>query len=121
MKVRALCCGFVLDARALGALIKPLSLRKNEVSPNKFLESLRDLIIRRSQLGKRKLDRAVSRRELDDALRCLGERYRELVVTGKTEAPGELAEEMEAVRRLEERLREQEREIVELEAEHSTP
>jgi hypothetical protein len=84
----------------------------------KILEKLRDRVVLRSQIGKRKLDRTATRRDLDDALRVLGERYRALVRSGRMEVPGELAQAMDAVRRLEEKLAVQEREIADLESEH---
>lgn len=86
----------------------------------KLIESLRDRVVHRSQIGKRKLDRTGTRRELDLALRELGERYRGLVKMGRTEVHADLAAVMEAVRRLEERLSEQEKEIAELESERPT-
>jgi aryl-alcohol dehydrogenase-like predicted oxidoreductase len=87
------------------------------VQPGKLLETLRDRVVLRSQIGKRKLDRSVVRRELDDVLRRLGERYRALVKARRVEVPGELTLIDEAVARLEERLAEQDREIAALEAE----
>jgi hypothetical protein len=91
--------------------------RDARVEPVKFFEALRDRVIHRSQIGKRKLDRTGTRRALDVALRELGERYRALVRTGRTEVHGDLATEMDAVRRLEDRLAAEEREIAELESE----
>jgi hypothetical protein len=90
------------------------------VQPVTFFESLRDRVIHRSQIGKRKLDRTGTRRELDLALRELGERYRTLVRTGRSEVHGDLATEMEAVRQLEDRLAAQDKEIAELESERPT-
>jgi hypothetical protein len=90
------------------------------VQSGKLLEALRDRVILRSQIGKRKLDRAATRRELDKALHDLGERYRALVRIGRTEPPGELASYMEAVRSLEAALDAQDRDIAELEQERST-
>jgi hypothetical protein len=87
------------------------------VQPKNFLETLRDRVVHRSQVGKRKLDRAATRRDLDKALRDLGERYRRLVKQGRTEVPGEIAYQMDEVRRIEERLEAQDREIAELEKE----
>lgn len=87
------------------------------MQPGKLLEVLRDRVVLRSQIGKRKLDRSSTRRELDDALRRLGERYRALVRAGRVEVPGELTLLDDAVARLEERLAEQDREIAALEAE----
>ncbi len=88
------------------------------MKPAKLLEALRDRLVHRSQIGKRKLDRSATRRDLDDALRRLGERYRTMVRTGRAEAPAELALVMDAVARLEERLAKQEEEIAALEREH---
>jgi hypothetical protein len=87
------------------------------VRPGKLLETLRDRLIHRSLIGKRKLDRSGTRRELDRALRELGVGYRELVRAGRAEVPGDLARLMQLVRDLEERLEAQEREITALEGE----
>ncbi len=83
----------------------------------RILERLRDRVIHRSQIGKLKLDRGATRRELDKALLHLGDRYRVLVRMGKAEVPAELEPEMDAVRSLEEKLQAQDREIAELESE----
>ena len=84
----------------------------------KILESLRDRVVHRSQIGKLKLDRAATRRALDKALRDLGEHYNALVKRGLAEARAELAREMEEVERIEKRLAETDKEIEELESEH---
>ena len=73
--------------------------------------------MQRSLIGKRKLDRTATRRELDAALLELGERYRALVRTGRMEVPGELAGMVERVRDLEERIEAQQKEIKALENE----
>ncbi len=83
----------------------------------KLLEAIRDRLVQRSLIGKRKLDRTATRRQLDAALRELGERYRALVRTGRVEVPGELAAIVQRVRNLEERLEAQQREITALETE----
>jgi hypothetical protein len=83
----------------------------------KLLERLRDRVVHRSQLGKLKLDRAATRRAMEDALRHLGDRYRVLVRMGKAEVPAELEGEMEAVRSLEDKLHAKDREIAALEEE----
>jgi len=83
----------------------------------KLLEILRDRLVKRSLIGKRKLDRTATRRALDGALRDLGERYRALVRAGRMEVPGELAGPVQRVRDLEERIEAQEREITALENE----
>lgn len=85
--------------------------------PAKLLEKIRDRMIQRSRIGKRKLDRTATRRELDEALRELGERYRELARVGRVDVPGDLAGQMQVVRGLEERLATQDKEIAALESE----
>ena len=85
--------------------------------PGRFLEKIRDSVVLRSLVGKRKLDRTATRRKLDGALRDLGERYRELVRAGRTVVPPELVPAFQAVRNLEETLTAQEREIEALETE----
>jgi hypothetical protein len=83
----------------------------------KLIEAIRDRLVHRSLIGKRKLDRGVTRRQLDALLRELGERYRALVRTGRMEVPPALAPVMERVREIELRLEEQQREIEALENE----
>jgi hypothetical protein len=83
----------------------------------KLLEAIRDRLVQRSLIGKRKLDRSATRRELDRLLRDLGERYRALVRAGRLEVPGEIASLVQAVRDLEERLEAQDKEISALEGE----
>ncbi len=87
------------------------------MKPLKWLESLRDRVVHRSQIGKRKLDRTAARRELDHVSRELGERYRALVRIGRAEVPGELAVFMDAVRAVEEKLAALDKEIAALEDE----
>ncbi len=82
-----------------------------------IIEAIRDRLVQRSLIGKRKLDRTATRRQLDAALRDLGERYRTLTRSGRMEVPGELAPLMQQVRDLEQRLEAQEREIEALENE----
>ena len=82
-----------------------------------IIEKIRDRLVQRSLVGKRKLDRTSTRRALDGALRELGERYRELVRTGRMEVPAELAGPMQQVRWLEDRLDAHQKEIVALESE----
>lgn len=83
----------------------------------KLLEAVRDRVILRSQIMKRKLDRSATRRDLDDALRHLGERYRALAKAGRVDVPGELERATEQVASLEQQLAEQDGEIAELERE----
>ena len=84
----------------------------------KLLEALRDRVVHRSQIGKRKLDRSATRRELDDAQRHLGERVSALAKAGRIDPPTELARMLEIVGSLEVRLAEQDAEIAALEGEH---
>ncbi|HEX9244244.1 MAG TPA: hypothetical protein VF875_17500 [Anaeromyxobacter sp.] len=87
----------------------------------KLIEAIRDRLVQRSLIGKRKLDRGATRRQLDALLRDLGERFRELVRTGRMEVPPELAPMLERVREIELRLEEQQRDIEALENETPTP
>lgn len=90
------------------------------MQPGKLLEALRDRIVLRSQIGKRKLDRAATRRELDKALHDLGERYAMLARIGRVETPGELRSQLEAVRSLEDVVEGQDKEIADLERERGS-
>ncbi len=83
----------------------------------RVIEGIRDWLVQRSLIGKRKLDRTPTRRELDGVLRDLGERYRALVRAGRIEVPAELAVLVQRVRGLEDRLEAQQREIAALESE----
>jgi hypothetical protein len=84
------------------------------VDLGKLLEAIRDRVVHRSQIGKRKLDRTATRRRLDLALRDLGERYHALAAAGRTAVPSELSALVREVERLEERLREQDRDLAQL-------
>ena len=86
-----------------------------------IIERIRDRLVQRSLVGKRKLDRTATRRALDGALRDLGERYRELVRSSRTDVPAELAGAMQHVRWLEERLDAHDKEITALENEQPKP
>ena len=83
----------------------------------KLIEAIRDRLVQRSLIGKRKLDRTTTRRQLDALLMELGERYRGLVRAGRMEVPGELTGLVQRVREAEQRLEEQERDIEALENE----
>ena len=83
----------------------------------KLIEAIRDRLVHRSLIGKRKLDRGATRRQLDAVLRDLGERYRALVRAGRMDVPAELAALVERVRDLELRLESQEKDIEALENE----
>jgi hypothetical protein len=88
------------------------------VGPGKLLEMLRDRVIHRSQIGRRRLDRVATRRRLDEALLELGRRYRLQVEAGQVAVPEVLAPAVDAVRGLEQRLAEQEQDLAALEKEH---
>lgn len=83
----------------------------------KFLLDLRDRIVRGSQLGKRKLDLAFTRRELDQRQRELGERFRRLSREGRVALPAELEGAVAAVREVEERMASQQTDVARLERE----
>jgi hypothetical protein len=55
-----------------------------------FLFGIRDRIVTRSLIGKEKLDAAFARRELDQRLQDLGERYYTLVRQGVAGVPDDL-------------------------------
>jgi len=88
------------------------------VRPGELFERLRDLVIHRSQISKRRLDRIVTRRSLDEALRELGRRYRLAVEGGGVPVPEELLPALEEARKLEKRLAEEEKDLADLEREH---
>ncbi len=109
-----------LDAPVRAGLLTPLPRRPQggcggELRPGKLLEILRDRVIHRSQIGRRKLDRAATRRRLDEALRELGRRYRLALEGGVMQVPDDLAPAVEEVRSLEQRLARQEKDIADLE------
>ena len=83
----------------------------------KILEGLRDRVIHRSQIGKRKLDSAFTRRELDRSWVRLGEKYSDLARRGRAVVPEELTALVEEVRRLERKLSEQEEDVTNLQRE----
>ncbi len=105
--------GYSLPPR--GALVRD---RESDLAPGKLLEMLRDRVIHRSQIGRRKLDRVATRRRLDEALRELGRRYSLALEGGVAQVPEELQPAVEEVRSLERRLAEQEQELADLEKEH---
>jgi hypothetical protein len=96
----------------------PQGRAETVLAPGKLLEMLRDRVIHRSQIGRRKLDRVATRRRLDEALRELGRRYRLALEGGHLDAPEELSPAVEEVKALERRLAQQEQEISDLEKEH---
>ena len=82
-----------------------------------WLEALRDRVIVRSQVGKRKLDAAWTRRDLDRKLRDLGESLLRAFSEGRLDVPKEIADLVREARELEGRLRSQRDEIAALESE----
>ena len=83
-----------------------------------LLEKLRDRVVHRSQIGKRKLDRSAVRRRLDESRRILGERFLALARAGRVEVPAELSRYADAVRGLEDELQAIDRRLEELRNEH---
>ena len=83
-----------------------------------LLEKLRDRVVHRSQIGKRKLDRSAVGRRLDEARRILGERYLALVRAGRVEVPADLTRYADAVRGLEDELQAIDRRLEQLRSEH---
>ncbi len=90
-----------------------------ETQPNvaNWLESFRDRVVHRSQVGKRRLDATFTRRDLDAKLQELGERFLGLVQQGAAAVPQELAALVQEIRVLQDRLRAQLGEIDTLEGE----
>ncbi len=80
-----------------------------------WVEALRDRIVVLSQVGKRKLDAASTRRELDRRLVELGERVLRLAGEGRLSLPQEIAALAGEARELKERLETQQAEIAALE------
>jgi len=82
-----------------------------------WLESFRDRVGHRSQVGKRRLDATFARRQLDVKLRELGACCVEVLGQGTAAIPAELAAAVQEVRLLEERLRAEMQDIAALESE----
>jgi hypothetical protein len=82
-----------------------------------WLESFRDRVVHRSQVGKRRLDATFARRDLDLRHQELGERFLSLVQQGTAAAPQELAALVQEIREMEDRLRCQLQDIAALESE----
>ena len=81
-----------------------------------WLEALRDRVLVRSQVGKRKLDAAFLRRELDRKLCEVGGAFLALVREGRAAIPQEIASIVGEARELEERLEDHHDEIAELQS-----
>jgi len=90
---------------------------QSEWSVASWLESFRDRVVRRSLMGKRRLDATFTRRELDRKLLELGERFAGLVGQGVGAVPAELGALVQEVRGLQESLRSQLQDIAALESE----
>ncbi len=82
-----------------------------------WLENLRDRIVVRSQVGKRKLDAVFTRRELDRKLADLGQAFLTLVRQGRVGVPPELSTAVSEARSVEEKLEMQRADIAALESE----
>ena len=85
-----------------------------------LLDSVRDHVVHRSQLGKSKLDAVFARRELDRTWLELGERLSEMVRRGGMAVPVELRGLLSRARELEERLRDRETEVARLRRESAS-
>ena len=82
-----------------------------------WLEHLRDRVVVRSQVGKRKLDAVVTRRELDRKLADLGQLLLNLARERRLVLPAELDAAVATARELEDRLEMQRADIAALESE----
>ena len=82
-----------------------------------WLEALRDRVVARSQLGKRKLDAAFARRALDRKLDEVGRELLRVARDGRVALPREMASLVAEARELEEKLEAQREEIAALESE----
>ncbi len=85
-----------------------------------LLDSVRDQVVHRSQIGKGKLDAVFARRELDRTWLDLGERLSELARRGKMAVPAELTGLLAKARLLEDRLRDRETEVARLRRESAS-
>lgn len=84
---------------------------------DKLLQIIRDRVVQRSQLGKRRLDAAFTRRQLDEKWAELGERYSGHVRAVPTSVLGELAGLIEEIRSLEQKLAKEREDVASLEKE----
>ena len=82
-----------------------------------WLDRLRDRVVVRSLIGKRKLDAAFLRRDLDRKLYQLGEHFLLLAREGRVAIPADVAVLLAEARDLEERLEAQHADIAALESE----
>ncbi len=82
-----------------------------------WLEELRDRVVVRSQVGKRKLDAVLTRRELDRKLDDVGHRIIALIREGRLAVPEDMAGLVAEALKLEERLEKQRADIAALKSE----
>ena len=82
-----------------------------------WLEALRDRVVARSQLGKRKLDAACARRARDRKLDDVGRELLRVARDGRVALPREMASLVAEARELEEELEARREEIAALESE----
>ena len=82
-----------------------------------WLEKLRDRVVVRSQVGKRKLDAVFTRRELDRKLAEIGQGLLAMAREGRVSVPQELAGAVLEAKQIEERLELQRADITALESE----
>ena len=82
-----------------------------------WLEALRDRVVVRSQVGKRKLDAALTRRRLDRKLVDIGERFLHLVRDKRLAVPKDLEDLVSEAKDLEEQLEAEQEDIATLESE----
>jgi hypothetical protein len=82
-----------------------------------WLEALRDRVVVRSQVSKRKLDAAFLRRELDRKLGEVGREFLRAVRERQLAVPPEMASLLAEARELDEKLEAQRQEIAALERE----
>jgi len=82
-----------------------------------WLEALRDRVVVRSQVSKRKLDAAFLRRRLDRKLGDVGREFLRMLRDGQLAVPREMVSLVAEVRELDEKLEAQRQEIAALEAE----
>ena len=109
-----------LDAARAGAIrtaLLPGGDAGEDEQLGNWLEALRDRVIVRSQVGKRKLDAAFTRRALDRKLADLGEQLLGLAREGRLAVPGDVAGLFTEARQLKEALEAQHEEIAALESE----
>ena len=104
-------------APAISTALPPGMSGQEGADLSHWLEDLRDRIIVRSQVAKRKLDAAMARRKLDRKLYEVGEAFLALVREGRMPVPQDVAGLVREARDLEEKLQEHHADIVALQSE----